>query len=223
MPSQQIIQLRDRILAILMRKARERRHATIEECAKTLGISVSEYENYESGDDSISLPELELLGHYLEIPLHILRDEESSPEESHSTPEAATFLFLRNRIIGARLQQARLDADYTQKEVSAVLGCSSSTISDYEYGKRAISLSELELVAKELKVPVTEFLDQNSKVGEWHKRQKQFETFCELKPEVRNFVLRHINQSYLEIAMHLAALPAGALRQIAEGLLEITY
>ncbi|MEA3308272.1 MAG: helix-turn-helix transcriptional regulator [Chloroflexota bacterium] len=223
MPSQQIIQLRDRILAILMRNARERRHATPEECAQVLGKSVDQYKDYETGADSISLPELELLGHYLEIPLHILRDEDISSEKEYSTLEAASFLFLRNRIIGARLRQARLAANYTQKEVAEVLGCAASTISACEYGRRAISLAELEVLARELRTPLTEFLDQESQVGAWHRRQKEFEIFCELSPEVREFVLYPINQSYLEIAMHLAALPAGALRQIAESLLEITY
>ncbi|MCD4738033.1 MAG: transcriptional regulator [Anaerolineae bacterium] len=223
MPSQQVIQLRDRILAILMRDARERRHATQEECAQVLGIPVNEYEDYEAGVSSISLPELELLGHYLEIPLHVLRDEGSAFEEEHSTPEAASFLFLRNRIIGARLRQARLEADYTQKELAKVINCSPSTISAYEYGRKSLSLSELEVLAQELKTPITEFLDQDSRVGAWHKRQKEFETFCDLAPGVREFVLYPINQSYLEIALHLAALPAGALRQIAEGILEITY
>ncbi|HEY89172.1 MAG TPA: transcriptional regulator [Thermoflexia bacterium] len=223
MPSQQIIQLRDRILAILMRDARERRHATPEECAQVLGISVNEYEDYEAGVSSISLPELELLGHYLKIPLHVLRDEESAFEDDHPTPKAASFLFLRNRIIGARLRQARIAADYTQSELAKTIDCSASTISAYEYGRRSLSLSELEILARELKTPITEFLDQDSRVGTWHRRQKEFETFCNLAPEVRKFVLYPINQSYLEIALHLAALPAGALRQIAEGLLEITY
>jgi len=40
---------------------------------------------------------------------------------------------------------------------------------------------------------------------------------------VREFVSRPINLSYLELAMKLAQMPAGSLRQIAEALLEITF
>jgi hypothetical protein len=53
--------------------------------------------------------------------------------------------------------------------------------------------------------------------------QDQFELFKELPADIRDFVLKPINVSYLELAMKLAALPAGALRAIAEGLLEITF
>ena len=41
--------------------------------------------------------------------------------------------------------------------------------------------------------------------------------------EIRDFALKPINQSYLELAMKLSKMPAGQLRVIAEGLLEITY
>jgi hypothetical protein len=44
-----------------------------------------------------------------------------------------------------------------------------------------------------------------------------------LPQEVREFVLKPINMPYLQVAMNLSHMPAEALRQIASGLLEITY
>ena len=78
-------------------------------------------------------------------------------------------------------------------------------------------------MARALVMPLDFFLDSNSKVGMWHQAQQEFEHFTELPAELREFALRPINRSYLELAMKLAEMPAGALRQIAEGLLEITY
>jgi len=60
-------------------------------------------------------------------------------------------------------------------------------------------------------------------VGEWHRRQEIWRRLRELPREVQEFVIRPINIKYLEVAMKLAQMPAGGLRAIAEGLLDITY
>ena len=112
----------------------------------------------------------------------------------------------------------------TQKDLAEVLGCSSSTISSYEYGKRPVPLSELELLAQHLQLPLEYFLDnQDGPVGEWHRREEAWHRFCELPGEMQAFIAQPINVKYLEVAMKLARMPAGGLRAIAEGLLDITY
>lgn len=223
MPNQQVLQLRDRILGILIHNARKRSRASRRACADVLGVSEEKYEAYEEGEEAISLPEVELLGRFLGVPVHVLRDEEARDDDDMQLPDPEAYRSLRDRMIGVRLRQARLKANYTQEEVGEIIGHSSSSISAYEYGKRSISLSELEMLARELGVSMREFLNADGEIGRWHTLQKQFEQFTELPEDMREFVLRPINQSYLELAMKLAAMPAGALRQIAEGLLEITY
>ena len=127
-------------------------------------------------------------------------------------------------IVGALLRQARLEADLSQKELAEVLGCSAGRLSSYEYGKQPIPLAELELLAQHLDLPLEHFLDdQEGPVGEWHRRQETIRYFYELPEEVQEFVSRPINAKYLEVAMKLAEMPAGGLRDIAEGLLDITY
>ena len=224
MPDQQVVKLRDRILGILIRNAREHSHASFEDCATVLGVSEAKYKTYEEGEEAISLPEMELLGRYLRVPLHELRNDDAQDGTFDvRMPDPETYCSLRDRIIGVRLRQARLEADYTQEEIGAMIDHASSTISAYEYGKSSIALSELEFLSQKLGVPMREFFNADGGVGQWHVLQKQFEQFTDLPEEMREFVLRPINRSYLELAMKLAAMPAGALRQIAEGLLEITY
>ncbi|MGC9357317.1 MAG: helix-turn-helix domain-containing protein, partial [Anaerolineae bacterium] len=223
MSNQQVIELRDRILGILIRNARERARVSRSECGAVLGVSSSTIASYEEGAKSISLPEMELLGRYLGVSLNELRDDNVSHEEEEKKyPDPELFLPLRHRIIGARLRQARLEAGRTQQDVADMVDCSSSTISAYEYGKSSIPLSELEVIARALGVPLDIFLDRDSEIGRWHQFQEEFERFTEMPPEMREFILRPINRSYLELAMKLASMPAGALRNIAEGLLEIT-
>jgi transcriptional regulator with XRE-family HTH domain len=216
--------LRNRIIGLLLRNARERAEKTKRECAAALGVSTSTITAYEEGRKPISLPELEVLAYVTDTPtVHFWEyGPELVPEEEPVQLEE--ILALRHRIVGALLRQARLEVDKTQRELAKVLDCSSSRISSYEYGERPISLAELELLAQYLNLPLEYFLDsREGSVGEWHRQQDIWRRFYELPKEVQEFVTRPINIKYLEVAMKLAQMPVGGLRGIAEGLLDITY
>lgn len=224
MPDLEIIQLRNRILGILIHQARERARRSRKECATALGISTGRFAAYEEGEKPISLPELELLARYLEYPLRDFRKSEVPTQEAMTQlPDPMLFLPLGHRLVGARLRQARLERDLQQQDLADLLGCSPAIISAYEYGERPMPMAELEVVARALGVTLDFFMDSQNEVGAWHRLQEEFERFRELPAEIREFVLRPINQSYLDLAIKLSQMPAGSLRQIAEGLLEITY
>ncbi|MFQ6101858.1 MAG: helix-turn-helix domain-containing protein [Anaerolineae bacterium] len=223
MPEEELV-LRNRIIGLLLRDARERVEKTKRECAAALGVSTSTITAYEEGRKPISLPELEVLAYVLDTPVtHFWeRDPELATEEEPLPLQEV--LALRHRIVGALLRQARLEAGISQRELAEVVGCSTGRLSAYEYGKRPIPLAELELLAQHLNLPLEYFLDtQEGPVGEWHQREEVWRRFCELPGEVREFATQPINIRYLEVAMKLAQMPAGRLRAIAEGLLDITY
>jgi len=225
MADPEVTELRNRILGILIRSARDQTRASRRECAAALGVSVTRFANYENGTRAISLPELELLARYLETPMSAFRATASLNESAKESqlPNPELFLPLRHRIVGARLRQLRLGKDFTQANVAELLGCSASTISDYEYGRRAVPVADLEVLCRGMGVALEYFMDRDSEVGSWHRANSEFEALKQLSPELREFVLRPINQSYLDLAMKLSKMPAGQLRAIAEGLLEITY
>jgi hypothetical protein len=54
-------------------------------------------------------------------------------------------------------------------------------------------------------------------------RQKMLKRFDELSPEVKKFVVEPINLSYIETAMRLSDFDVKRLRNIAEGILDITF
>ncbi len=220
------LSLRNRILGLLLRNAREQAEKSKRECADALGVSTSTITAYEDGRKSISLPELEILAYIVDVPIPSFWDPtpELASQEVETHLQQESILTLRHRIVGVLLRQARLEADMTQNDLAEVIGCSSSTISSYEYGERPIPLAELELLADQLHVSITYFLDQqDGPIGKWHRRQKAWRRFNELDPDVQDFVTQPINIKYLEVAMRLAEMPAGALRDIAAGLLDITY
>ncbi len=216
--------LRNRIIGLLLRDARERAEKAKRECAAALGVSTSTITAYEEGRKPISLPELEVLAYVTDTPAECFweRDPELMSEEE--TMPLQEVLALRHRIVGALLRQARLDSGVSQKELAEVLGCSTRRLAAYEYGERPIPLAELELLAQHLHLPLEYFLDnQEGPVGEWHRKQEACRRFHELPREMQEFIVQPINVKYLEVAMKLAQMPAGGLRAIAEGLLDITY
>lgn len=229
------LDLRGRILGVLLRDARMYAGRTQEECAAFLRVSPDTIAAYEEGEQPISLPELEALAYFLNVPLpHFLSEDPQLLGESPqlNVPE---ILALRHRIIGVLLRQARESAAKSQEELAHILGCPPERIQEYEYGERPIPLPELEALARALNCPMEHFLDQVGPIGRRIRKEEQvakeekgpedeaFQAFQQLPPQIREFVLKPINRSYIEIAMKLADMPAGRLREIAEGLLEITY
>jgi len=186
---------------------------------------IDEDEEVEMAAPSFSLPELELLGRFLSFPLSKFRVNSLNEalKKEAPLPRPELFLAIRHRIIGGRLRQARLEAGRTESDLANLLECELDLVEDYEAGKKNISYAELEIVARAFNLSLGYFTDRNSPIGEWHALQEQAEQFAKLPLEIRDFVVKPINQSYLELAMKLASMPAGALRAIAEGILEITF
>jgi transcriptional regulator with XRE-family HTH domain len=54
--------------------------------------------------------------------------------------------------LGDRLRKARVDADMTQDELAAVIGCKPSTIAAWETNRHAPSLQNVELIADNCRV-----------------------------------------------------------------------
>lgn len=216
--------LRNRIIGLLLRDTREQAGKTKRECAAALGISTSTITAFEEGRKPISLPELEVLAYVLDTPVSFFwgRDPDLVPAPQPLPLEEV--LALRHRIVGALVRKARQEVDLSQKDLAEVLGCSSGRITSYELGRRPIPLAVLEVLAQHLKLPLDYFLDtKEGPVGEWHRQQEAWQQFCELPKHVQEFVVRPANVRYLEVAMKLDQMPAGGLRAIAEGLLDITY
>lgn len=218
--------IRSKILGVLLRDARLAAEKSAKECAEAIGCSVSHYTAYELGNKSPSLPELELLAYFLNVPLgHFWGNQvvsEGGGAPSRKLP-AQSLTSLRDRIIGAKLRKTRTGARIKMKELAAEVGVPSGRLSSYEYGKRPIPLPELEAIATRLNLSLDDLFESQGPVGEWDSTRRAFERFQELSPELREFIARPANETYLRLAHQLSQLPTDKLRGIAESLLNITY
>jgi len=217
--------LRNKIIGVLLRDARLRAGKTLQDCAAVLDCSPGTITQFELGRKPLSLPQLEILAYFLDVPLsHFLSDEGLPAEEQQSLPSFADIMAARRRIIGVLLRQRRLEAGNSQKECAELLGCSTNRISQYEFGQRDVPIPELEALANFLSIPLERFFDKTAATLTRHWQAKQeVERFMQLPPELRKFVTEPTNVLYLQVAMRLSDASAETLRRIAESLLDITY
>jgi transcriptional regulator with XRE-family HTH domain len=225
MDTAQSIAIRNRIIGVLVQRARNKAGRTQRECAEFLGCSPFIFSQYEQGQKGIGLPQLEALAYLFDVPIASLWDEQfPEPEEEEEPPDLGALTQLRGKILAVKLRQCRLAAGLTQRDLGELVGRSAAVISQYERGKRDIPLAELEVAAEQCNRSLANFLDDEAlPLSPADRDHEALAYLAEMTPEIREFVLKPSNGLYLRIALLLSGLKADSLRQIAETLLDITY
>ena len=223
--NQMLIQLRTRKLGILLYDARTAARRTPQECAEEVGMPLEQYQAYEKGEKSPSLPELEHLAFFLDVPLEHFWGAESlsARRKAENIQQREQFRKIRNRVIGASLRMARTRLNFSTYETSLATSIPEDQLARYESGEQGIPLPELEVISKTLESRVEDLIDQKGPVGKWRQEKTEIDAFLQLPPELRDFLCHPVNQPYLSLARRLSELSVEKLRSIAEALLEITY
>lgn len=219
-----LLSIRTKKLGVLLRDARLHCQKSIEDCARALGVLPETIEQYERGQQAPSLPEVEILAHYLNIPLeHFWGQHTLGQDGAGSRPyDPQQLLRLRQRMVGLQLRQARLDADLSLEELAQKVGISPETLSSYEVGRLPVPLPDLEVLSQRLNRSPRDFQDRSGPVGAWMTQQAALRGIQEMPPEMQAFVSKPINRPYIELAQRLSEMSVERLRLVAEGLLEIT-
>jgi transcriptional regulator with XRE-family HTH domain len=218
------ITIRTKKLGVLIRDARRAARRTMQECAEAIGIRKSIFRAYEEGLRSPSLPELEMLVYYLDLPIdHFWNSqaisETASRNESLDLPR---LLAVRQRKIGALLRKERLKSSTSIRNLASETGIASSRIKAYELGERPIPVPELEVLIRALGGRIESFFDRHGPVGQWMISEEAVQEFLEMPIELREFVAMPVNRPYLQLAMKLSNMSRDKLRSVAEDLLDIT-
>jgi transcriptional regulator with XRE-family HTH domain len=224
--AQELLVVRKRILGILLRDAREVAGLSAADCADLLGISEDEYKQYEAGQQTPTLPRLELLAYAFNVPIRHFWGSDTLAEakrERSLKERVPELVMLREKVIGVRLRQARENLGLSQAEVAEKSGLSSGQIEVVERGMLPLPITALERAARAVQLSLDDLVDDHGTVGNWLQAQNQFEAFTALPAELRAFVVQPINRSYLELAIRLSNMHVNELRTIAESILEITF
>jgi transcriptional regulator with XRE-family HTH domain len=218
------ITIRTKKLGVLIRDARLTARRSVQECAEALGIRPSVFRSYEEGLKAPSLPELETLVFYLDLPMdHFWGKQTKSEVPGRITKlDLSKLLPLRQRKIGALLRQERLKASVSIRNLAHETGIANSRIKAYELGERPIPLPELEILVRTLGGRVESFFDRHGPVGQWMISEDTVKQFLEMPVDLREFVAMPVNRPYLQLAMKLSNMSRDKLRSVAEDLLDIT-
>jgi transcriptional regulator with XRE-family HTH domain len=216
--------IRSKKLGILIRDARLAARRSVEECAEAMGIRKILFCAYEEGIRAPSLPELETLVYFLDLPMdHFWGKQVKSEQTSqYKNLDLQRLVALRQRKIGALLRQERMNASISVRNLEHATNIPGERIEAYELGERPIPLPELELLVKTLGGRIESFFDRSGPIGQWMMNEQAVQQFLEMPMELRQFVTLAVNRPYLELARKLSNMSRDRLRAVAEDLLEIT-
>ncbi len=219
------LEVRARLLGALLRDAREHADRSQADCARVLALAEDDFASFETGDDSPSLPQVELLAYYFDVPVaHFLGDAliVDQPGLRAATP-APEITELRDRILAVRLMQARVETRLSVAELSAATGVPEDMLSAFEAGEASIPVPVLEPWCRALNLRIEDLSEPGGVIGAWQTRMRQADLLQHLPTELREFVARPVNAPYMRLAEKLSRLPTAELREIAATLLDITY
>jgi transcriptional regulator with XRE-family HTH domain len=167
-------------LANRLKQIRKIKQRSLHDCAKLLGISKEEYLRVEDGQHSLSLPELELLAVFFEIPPESLLEESNFRLDHYSIlqdDKKPIFTNLRSKMIAAQLASERQNLGISLEEIHERTGISREILGTYENGSSSIPLDHLSQLCNQLDLsiqsllfqlkPVDENIDETPEQTEW--------------------------------------------------------
>lgn len=224
MDFQESYRIRAKMVGVLLRDARLSASRTLDDCARLLRVTPQQIEAWEFGDSVPSLPQLEILAYYLDVPVSHFWGLETLEGDNHDSRRDAQseYMALRDRMIGALLRQAREENNQSIDELSQQTGLPADLITRYELGEVPLPMHELTVLAGGVKKNVSYFLESSSYIGQWLEIKETWKHFTDLPDEVREFAANPLNLGYIEIALMLSQMPTDRLRRIGESFLNIT-
>ena len=216
--------LRAKMLGVLIRDARLNAARTIEDSASIIGVPVETYQAWEYGDGDVpSLPQLELLAFYFGVPVsHFWSDNTLREEYGEDRRSEQEYIKLRQRMVGAMLQQAREEAGLSVEEAAKDAGIAPETLKSYEMGDAPIPMHELTTLARSVKKTMSYFLESSGKIGELLATREEWKHFSELPDDIRAFAANPVNVGFIEIAIMLSQMPTDKLRRVGSSIVDIT-
>lgn len=213
---------RAKLLGNLIHNARQHARQTVEACADVLQLSTDEYLDVEAGTYNVSLPDLEALALFLDVPMGYFWGTQSLIETEVVDYDA--WVAIRNRVIGVLLSQLRLTSKKSVEELAELIDVSPDVVQAYEGGETAVPYVHLEALCRAMGASPAEFLDdERGPMGRHEAKHKLNEQFQRMPAEMLQFFSNPVNISYMDTAKRISEMDVAKLRQVAENLLEITY
>lgn len=215
--------LRGKMLGVLLRDARVDSQRSTEDVARYLRVDDDTIEAWELGDDVPSLPQLELLAYFFDVPVsHFWGVKTFEAERGGRSSAQDEFVTLRNRMIGALIRQTREERNLNLHQLAERAHLDPAVLNQYELGEWSIPLHELSVVSSALEKNLSFFLETVSQIGGLLATRESWKHFNELPDDLRAFAANPQNIGFIEIALAFSRLSSEKLKRIAVSMLDIT-
>lgn len=216
-------ELRGKMLGVLIQDARLHAARTVEDCARLLNVAQEEILAWEYGDKTPSLPQIEVLAYYLGVPVSHFWGHETIGDDKNSKQSAQSeYIKLRDRMIGALLRAAREEAELSIEEVRDATYIPVELLQSYELGELSIPMHYLSTLSSAVNKNMSYFVETSGYIGELLQIREEWKKFSDMDDKLREFASNPSNLGFMQIAVMFSKMPTDDLRDIAEGLLEIT-
>jgi len=224
MDYQLAIKILSKKTGVLLKTARTQKGESKKTCGEIIGTTSRMISKYEAGEKSPSLPELEVLAFYLDVPLERFW-EDMAPDDQNKMDSLTNLdqrIEIRNLKIGASMRKFRQESKLSMKEVSEKIGLTTYRLKSYEQGKFPVPVAELNAILRLYDRELGDLTVDSGPIADWAHSKQAGSEFTELPKDLQDFVLKPINRPYLEIAVKLSKMSVDKMRDVAEGLLDIT-
>lgn len=207
--------LRGKLLGVMIRKRRLDAERSLADCANVMGIEPTLIEAWEYGESEPSLPQLELLGQFL-------NGRQSGAGDSLTADRAAQdeYMLLRQRLIGALLRAARESSGRAIEALSESAGLDVGALQRFEFGEEKMTVSELTALAQALQLDMSYFatprlMPAPSRADDSGKMP------AETGGDWRQFAAQSDNLPFIRLAMAFQGIGRDDLHRIADALVAI--
>ena len=224
----QLFTLKAKQLGVKLADFRQQRGISLKDLSHRTGIAYHKLEHSEHGESTLSLPQLELVA----LSFGVAADEIFSNKLNKveippiSEQDLNNYSSVRDRVIGLQIYKQRSEKAVSPRALAQSCEISTEELNEFESGEKSIPLPLLESICSELGIALSELISKKiSPSNETGERPAVVKSNLpdHFSSELRTFIENPANLPYLELAKRLSDMYAVKLRNIAEGLLEITY
>ena len=214
--------LRAKIVGVLIRQSRVAASRSIEDCARQLQVPPEQVSDWEYGDGVPSLPQLELLASYLNVPVNTFLQDNEIRAFENEVAENDQFVTLRQRLVGGLLRAARDLKGISIEQLSELTAIDGGLLQEYEYGQQVIPMNHLLTLANSLDQDLEYFLESGQDSDAETKDESASTAPFANSEDKRRFVVDQKTQGIIKLAVAFSQIPSEELHRIADALLSIS-
>lgn len=150
-------------LYLEIKRIRKSMQMSLHDCAKILGTSTKRYLAFEQGEESLSLPELEILALYFGIPVMDCLQGQINYCVRFSLLEEnkrSAYIQLREKWIRSRLILETENNNIKLDELAEVLDIPADTLNGYKNGDFSIPLNHLQTICTYFHLPLNDLFPE---------------------------------------------------------------